>query len=219
MFAEKGRLRGDTGIFVVILIVVLIAGLFIAQKWVKSNAPDPDKTMNISPMREWELRKAKPQLMGEFRSEQPKIMKPILYEASLIDSNNEERRGNLRVMISSERMVQGGWSGSYRKNEKVNFDISGMGGVTFQGKVYPGKIYSDGNGQDPARIYFLARGNKFIVQVSDFEKGGVQLMTGNIYVRGWIMPDLSVEGDVVLDRDDNKTERFIWTAIPSHKEF
>jgi hypothetical protein len=47
---------------------------------------------------------------------------------------------------------------------------------------------------------------------ANFDTSGYKIRKGEIYVRGWIRPDLAVEGDVTLTQTqgDNTFERYGW---------
>jgi hypothetical protein len=110
------------------------------------------------------------------------------------------------MWVTSEGQIRGNWSGNYYNAKKENFDVQAGG---FEGKVYPGKIYRDDKGEDPSRLYFLAKG-KFLIHRMSSDAKRYHIHPGDIYVRGWLKPDLSVTSEIIITSDEKYFETFSW---------
>jgi hypothetical protein len=110
------------------------------------------------------------------------------------------------MWVTSEGGVGGNWSGNYYNDKKDNFDVQG---ASFNGRVYPGKIYRDDKGEDPSKLYFLTKGKLLIHHMSSDAKQ-YHIYTGEIYVRGWLSPDLSAVSEIIITGDEKTFETFSW---------
>ena len=185
--------------------MVLAAVVFGIQWWVKNNKPDPDTAEGLKPWKEWRLREESEKPVPEVRAEQAQITTSLKYDANVKLAETGDPRGEVLMWVTPVGQVWGAWSGSYYNTRKMNCDIQGGG---FEGRVYPGKIYRDENGEDPSKLYFLAKG-KFVIHKSDL-KSRYDIDTGDIYANGWLSPDLSVVSDITITSDENYFETFSW---------
>ena len=80
-----------------------------------------------------------------------------------------------------------------------------MGGE-FVGKVYPAKIYRSENvEEDPSMLYLMAKGEFLVLEA---EKGRVDGIAGDIYMRGWLSPDYMLTGEVTITSVGRDAEKF-----------
>jgi hypothetical protein len=205
--------RGGTGIFLLLVIVVVIIAGYGVRWWIKRNAADPDTAQGLSPWVEWNLRQSSQKPFPELRQEQPKITESLKYMASAEAMETRDTRGEVHVFISPEDDVWGMWSGNYYDSNKVNCEVQAG---RFEGRIHPGKTYQDSNGEDRSRLYFLARG-KLVLHMADFDTGKYKICAGEIYVRGWLKPDLSMDGDVTILCSDGYTDNFKIRALRPEK--
>ncbi len=202
--------RGNTGVFLVIVIAVLFAAVYWFVIRTGKNVPDPDTAQGLPVWREWKIREKSTAEDVPFNEQQQKIAKALEYEAYVKDPNNDEDRGEVSIFISPDRMAGAGWSGNYYKKKKINCEVHG--GLC-EGRVYPGKVYRDGDIEDNSRLYFLTKG-KFILHEADFQNTSrYKIRTGAVYIRGWVKQDLSAEGDVTLVGNDDVIEEYSWQAM------
>ncbi len=191
------------GFIVVIALVIVIA--FV--KWhIKSSVKDPDLCDGLTPWKEWKLRQANPKTDRKPSEDQSDITKILLFDTNV--SLDDEPRGEIKIMISPDGDVSGTWEGSYYNKSNVNFDI--MGG-SFSGMTCPAKTYRDENGQDTSKLYFITKG-KFLIAQSNFKKGTVKHMGGDIYVTGWITRDYAAAGKITLTSNEKYSKAFTWKA-------
>lgn len=117
------------------------------------------------------------------------------------------------IMIAPDGSIEGGWSGQYYKKPKINFDIMSGG---FEGKICPGMVYRDEKGDDPTKLYFIAKG-KFLIAETDFDKNTLFHRSGDVYVRGCLNRDHSATGTVTITSDEKISEEFEWKAAGPSK--
>lgn len=191
------------GLIVVVVLVILVASV----RWYhKGAAKDPDFCDDLTPWKEWRLREANAKPPAKPSAQQPGITQTLAFDTNAYMGG--EPRGAIDLVILPDGSVKGAWSGQYYKKPKINFDIMGGG---FTGRVYPRKIYRDDNGEDPSRLYLMAKG-QFLVAESDFDKNTLHHRGGAIYVRGWLNRDYSVSGAITITSDEKHSEEFDWKA-------
>ncbi len=201
--AKGRRASALLGLVVVLLLVVVVFGV---QRYMKSKTPDPDTAQDLTPWKEWRIREKSEKPLPPLRAEQAKITDAIEYDANVELRGTHDARGGVLMWVTSEGQVRGNWSGNYYNEKKVNYDVQG---ASFEGKVYPGKIYRDDKGEDPSRLYFLARG-QFVIHCMTSDSKQYHIYTGDIYVRGWLNPDLSVVSEIIITGDEKSFETFSW---------
>jgi hypothetical protein len=204
MIRNRRQRRGSAGIILVI-IIVLALGVFAVQKWLKSRTPDPDTAENLQPWTEWKIREKSEKPVPPIGPKQPKLTKSLKYDANVEAPQTKAGRGEVMVWITPEGGISGTWSGNYYDDKKMNCEIQGAG---FTGKVFPGKIYKDEKGEDPTKLYFLAKG-KVVMHKSDL-KSKYSIQSGDMYVHGWLNTDLSVIGNLTITGDEKKSETYSW---------
>lgn len=201
------RNRCGSAIIWLIALGALFVIVFCVRWYLKEAPKDPDLCDDLMPWKEWRLRQT-----AEKAPEEPSKQQPVLSKRLLFDTNanlQNEPRGELLLSISPDGTVGGRWSGQYYKKPKINFDI--MDGE-FKGQVYPKKLYHDEKGENPSKLYFLAKG-KFLVQETNPDKGTVFHRAGDIYVRGWLSHDYSATGTITITTDEKYFEQFDWKAL------
>ena len=125
----------------------------------------------------------------------------------------ENSRGELTLSIGSEGQMYGNWSGTYSNDKKDIFDVQGG---RFDGKVFPGKIYQVDNNNDPSKLYFLGKGT-FMAHKTSADAKQYNIIGGDIYVRGWLNPDLSVAGEIIITSDEKYSQTFSFKAVRPEK--
>ncbi|MBN2020072.1 MAG: hypothetical protein JW749_07600 [Sedimentisphaerales bacterium] len=198
--------NGSAGI-ALIAIIILVAIVFGVQKWLKFHTPDPDTAQNLPPWKECRLREKSQKPVPEPTEKQAKITQPLRYEANLSLLGTQDPRGEVELMIMPDGDVSGMWSGNYYDEKKFNCEVQG---APFSGKLYPAKIYEDTNGQDPTKLYFLAKG-KVVMHKSDL-KNKYYIQSGDLYVTGWLNPDFSLTSNIVITGNEKNFETFRWSA-------
>lgn len=115
---------------------------------------------------------------------------------SVIDKATQQKRGSLRITLNEDGTVLASWSGTYKKNSDVEYDIVS---ASASGNVDPTIMYTDMDGKEDATcLYFIAKG-KFIMMRS--EKGHVTRPGGEIFVSGFYKPNGQIFGTINLTSD------------------
>ena len=203
------RLRTNRSASALIIILVVIAiGLILS--FIDFSAlfpkPDPDTAEGLAPWQEWRLRQMiQTDEQQQASSEQPKITKSLEYDTNARLDN--EPRGAISLVIGPGGVVGGVWYGTYHTEKKEQCDIQGGG---FEGKTYPAKIYRDENGEDPSKLYFLAKGG---FAFHKFKTGKFRIIGGDIYVKGWLNRDYSVKGQITITSNEKYFETFDFKAV------
>ena len=127
----------------------------------------------------------------------PKRPKPAIDEVVSLRGGvtlNDSERGRCELEFNPLGEVSGRWECAYsHEGRDYSFESD------FGGNIDVEKIYSDKNGEDESRLYFIAKGEyKKITrrqeQVSDIEEG-------LIYVTGWLRSDYSANGLITITTD------------------
>jgi hypothetical protein len=203
----KGR-RGNA-LLGLIAILVLVGVVIGVQRYLKSRTPDPDTALDLTPWKEWRIREQSKKPVPELLPEQPKITGMLKYEANVELPKTSAAAGEITMWISSEGQVGGTWAGNFYNEKKVNYDVQN---ASFEGKVCPGKIYQDDKGQDPSKLYFIAKG-KFIIHSMTADAKKYHILGGDIYVKGWLNHDLSVASEIIITSNEKYSESFAWKTV------
>ena len=158
------------------------------------------------PWRQWHkiqvrLRKGP---LGPPTAEQPQVSKALQVAAKPRDDT--QQRGQIALFILPDGTVQGQWSGQFFVEKKVDFQVMGC---RFKGLVDPEQVYSDERGEDPSKLFFIAKGHFVILETND-NSGKVRSLGGDIYVRGWLGLDNVVEGEIILTADEKNFYYYTW---------
>jgi hypothetical protein len=207
LFLKSNSRRGDALIFLLIALI-LGAAIYGLQRYAKSHTPDPDKVQGLVPWQEWQLREKSEKPVPPISEKQAKIPGTIKFDMNAHMPGTDDPRGELILFIGSEGKMGGSWSGTYSNDKKDNFDVQGS---HFEGKCFPGKIYSDEKGQDPSKLYFLGKG-KFVTHKVVADTKEYKIIGGDLYVRGWLSPDLSVAGEIIITSNETYSETFAFKA-------
>ena len=208
---RSGPNRSGSALVGLIAVVVLVIVVACVQWYRKGKAKDPDLCDDLTPWKEWRLRETSTKPPAQPSGGQPVITKMLTFDTNAYVGG--EPRGAIGLMIFPDGTLNGAWSGQYYKRQKVNFDIMGGG---FEGRIYPRKIYRDEDGEDPTRLYLMAKG-KFLIAETDFAKNTLFHRGGYIYVRGWLNPDYSASGKIIITSDEKNFEEFDWKAAGPEK--
>jgi hypothetical protein len=213
LFLGSKNRRGNAivGLIIVLLLVAVVYGV---QRYMKSHTPDPDTAQDLTPWKEWRLREKSEKPVPTISEKQAKIPGSIKFDMIARLPGTTDSRGELSLFIGSEGQIYGNWSGTYSNDKKDNFDVQNG---RFDGKVYPGKIYEDEKGQDPSKLYFLGKGN-FMMHKTSADAKTYNIVGGDIYARGWLNPDLSVTGEIVITSDEKYSQVFEFKALRPEKQ-
>jgi hypothetical protein len=212
LFQEYKNRRGNAvvGLIIVLLLVAVVYGF---QRYMKSHTPNPDTAQDLTPWKEWRIREKSEKPVPPISANQAKIPGSIKFDMNAHLPGTENSRGELNLFIGSEGHVTGAWSGIYSNEKRDNFDVQGG---RFEGKCFPGKIYNNEKGEDLSKLYFLAKG-KFMIHKTSADAKQYQIIGGDIYIRGWLSPDLSVAGEIIITSDEKYSETFEFKAARPDK--
>lgn len=212
--SPKSKSRRGNAIVGLIIVLLLVAVVYGVQRYMKSHTPDPDTAQDLTPWKEWRLREKAEKPVPPISEKQAKLSAAIKFDMNARLLGTEDPRGDLVLFVSSEGQISGNWSGTYSNDKKDNFDVQGG---RFDGKVFPGKTYRDEKGEDPSKLYFLGKG-KFMVHKTSADAKQYLIIGGDIYVRGWLSPNLSVAGDIIITSDEKYFQTFSFKAARPEKQ-
>lgn len=199
------RNRGDSYLWILVLIACLVCIVFFLKWYLKSSVQDPDLHDYPEVWKEWSVREASKKPIQEPSAEQPDISEGIKFDTNLSDKESGEPRGEIILFVGHDGGVAGNWNGLYHKGRTRSFQIMSGG---FGGRVYPAKVYRSESGKaDPTMLYMIAKG-EFLVLQTDTTKGGVENITGDIYLRGWLSRDYVLTGEVTITSFGKEVEKF-----------
>ncbi len=197
------RCRGISPVMALFLIVCLVCFVIVIKWHLKSMIKDPDLYDYPEAWKEWGVREKSDKPAQELSTEHPDISEGLKFDMYLSDKDSNEPRGEMVLFVGPGDGVAGTWKGLYYKGRTLNYEI--MGGE-FGGKVYPAKIYRSENGEeDPSMLYLMAKGEFLVLEA---EKGRVDGIAGDIYMRGWLSPDYVLTGEVTITSVGRDAEKF-----------
>jgi len=149
--------------------------------------------------------------------DQPPLKEALRYITDVYAGN--EPRGQIKLYIWQDGDVSGSWSAAYgtrtdrnRYYETVQEYREGNKTNVFKGNTAPLKIYKDERGEDKSKLYFITKG-EFLLRESREQR----MITGTIYVTGWIDKNYNAEGELVLLSLGKESEFFVWGPAEAHK--
>ena len=213
--SKKFSKSSRSGYAILMLLVVVAIGMIIY--WIDINAlfgrlpesVDPSSSHEVLPWEKKESLLKRGQEPDTNISEgQPVIDRDIFIEATVEQSNTT---GDFIVTISPDGKVAGGWYADYNKgtNPRMNYVMN----AKFRGNVDPTAVFFDENGEDPTKLFFIAKGEISIL-ASNFDGGGIQNSIQNIWVTGWLDPDYKAKGEMTLVTGRNTYQTFNWKSVP-----
>ena len=198
---------------IVILVAVVVAVHFINKAYSLPKSKNPTCSEDIQPWEE-ESRLLKPgrQLADSLSPDQPLIDETVFLQASVKEAANA--RG-LSITIRPDGTVAGAYSADYNKsNDTVQMNY--VMNADFKGNFDPSNIYFDEQGPDPSKLFFLTKGQMFIV-AHNFTADTINYNTQDIYVTGWISPDYTATGRLVLITGRKTFQTFHWKTVPRRR--
>jgi len=195
--AQTSRHHGNT------LIIVIIIALFavVAIMFINKITQDPTGPVDECP---WAETNRIVGLGASINLPQPPQIS--LDEEKTIShtilSEDGQNRGRLEILISPDGLVEAVWKANY-KEDVYEKEFT----AKCEGNVDANKTYEDENGTDPSRLFFITKGS-FLLQA--FKHGNARAGGGEAYVVGWISPDGSSNGTLVLAPDKKNTKIYKW---------
>lgn len=144
------------------------------------------------------------QTVGTVSEFQPQITKPLFVAAKTWQQDKEQ--GKITVYLLPEGKVKGGWSGAFHINKDIDYQVIMC---DFKGLYDPKAVFCDEQGEDPTKLFFIAKGHYMILETND-KTGKVRNIVGDAYARGWVGTDYFVEGELIITPDNKNFLRYIW---------
>ncbi|UCF43223.1 MAG: hypothetical protein JSV99_11715 [Planctomycetota bacterium] len=131
---------------------------------------------------------------------QPDIIEGLTYEAEL--HKGGKTYGEIKLVVRRDGTVAGEWSGEFIKSARTRLKYGaardkerGHRSNSFKGNIVKTKIYSDEEGQDGSKLYFIAmRRPELLLTEYNYQVREGRSIKEDVYVTGWIGSDYNVEG-------------------------
>ncbi len=137
---------------------------------------------------------------------QPKILDNLGFDGQIVEDN--EVKGGVGLFILTDGRIKGIWEGKYNPEPNITWEVVGS---RFRGNIDPTKIYSDKDGKDPRKLYFIAKGESLIM-VTDSKTDKIKTATGLIYVAGWLDNEYNAVGKVTITSDKKTYWEYSWQS-------
>jgi len=194
---------------VVTMLIGLVFYIMYTNKGVDMDSGDVNKT---PPWRIWtkNLIKLRDEPIGQPSEEQPKLDTALLYNSSVRDDSVEDLddRGSVELVIMPDGTVTGGWSGHYWISRTLDHQIMTS---SANGNIIPEEVYSDDDGEDPSKLYFITSGGFSILETNS-DSGRVRNVMGDIYFTGWIDSEYNMEATVTITSDQRNFKAYDFEA-------
>lgn len=135
---------------------------------------------------------------------QPKILDNLCFPAKIVEDG--EVSGGVGLYILTDGRIKGVWEGVYKPRPEMTWEVFGS---RFKGNIDPSKIYSDEDGEDPTKLYFIAKG-RFLILETNSKTGRIRTAKGGIYVTGWVDDEYNAIGKVTVTSDKKSYKEYCW---------
>ncbi len=115
--------------------------------------------------------------------------------------------GNLNFAVFPDGIIKGIWSGEFDDEDDVHYVILA---ASFAGNIDPSKPCIEGNRHDASKLYFITAGAYTLLK--EMPSGSSRGINGFLYVRGWIDPNYTATGQIVITEDKKSYETLSWSA-------
>jgi len=139
------------------------------------------------------------------KEEQPEILENLVFRG-LIETELDE--GGITLYFLTDGRIKGVWGGTYKPEPEITWEVTGS---RFKGNIDPTKIYRDEDGEDPSKLYFIAKGG-FLILETNSKTDRIKTATGSIYVTGWLDNEYKAVGKVTITSDKETYWEYLWQA-------
>lgn len=87
--------------------------------------------------------------------------------------------------------------------------------ASFNGNVDPSKSFAKNGSRERSNLYFIARGTFTMLETRQSNNRS-QAVLGLIYVRGWLYPDYTAVGEIIITENKRAFKTFDWVAQPAN---
>ena len=115
------------------------------------------------------------------------------------------------VARSADGNVQGGWNADYTKGRKPKMNY--VMNAEFEGNIDPTVMFFDENGDDPTKLFIIAKG-KIRILATNYDNGKIQPSVQDIWISGWVGKDQRAKGEMLLIMDKELYQTFNWKGSP-----
>ena len=190
--------RGAALIIMVLLIVVLCTIIWL-DPMALIKGSDADMPWN----EEHRLVKADEEVPRPIQ-QQPEILDNMVFRAEA--AQDGKARGKIQLFLSTNGRIRGGWGGEYKPKPEITWEVVSAG---FKGNIDPSKIYSDENGEDLTKLYFITKGRCIILETNS-ETHITRTRKGRIYVTGWLDREYNAVGEIIITSDKKSYRAYSW---------
>ncbi len=207
---SKSNRSGFVPILILIIVVIGVVWCFVRFSKPSISLPasvNPASSHEVLPWEHKEKLLTSDEAPYASTSEdQPSIENGIFIKASIKQSNTS---GDFIVNISAYGSVQGGWYSDYSKgrNPRMNYVMN----AGFAGNIDPTVMFFDENGDDPTKLFFIAKGEISIL-ATNYDNGEIQLSVQDIWISGWVHKDQRAKGEMLLITGKKTYQTFNWKA-------
>ncbi len=136
-----------------------------------------------------------------------------IYMQATVEQSNTTR--DFLVTINPDGTVRGGWSADYNKGRqpKMNYVMNAQ----FEGNIDPAVLFFDDNGDDPTKLFMIAKGDISIL-ATNTDNNKVQHSIQDIWISGWVDTDQKAKGQMFLITGPDTYQTFNWKSPPLSKK-
>ncbi|MDD5064742.1 MAG: hypothetical protein PHQ35_08310 [Phycisphaerae bacterium] len=206
MRAKKAKqaLHSEHGGYILILMVLIVCiiGVFI---WLDPMALMPGSGSGM-PWNEERRLVPSSEKVKQPNEGQPEILDNLGFEGAIVE--NGDVKGGVDMFILTDGRIKGVWEGKYNPEPDITWEVMGS---RFKGNIDPTKIYSDKDGEDPKKLYFIAKGESLIL-VTNSKTDKIKTATGAIYVTGWLDNEYNAAGKITITSDKKTYWEYFWQS-------
>ncbi len=202
--------RSDGYILLLMLLAVILLGMFFSYKAWRGHGVKTQTGQELKnpPWRQWKnIRKCLARGgFGKPDSQQPQIAEIIGLRENLFEGQDE--RGTIVLMFYPDYTIKGTWQGTFfiDPNRSREFQLADC---EIKGYLIPDETdVGVAKKTEPGKIYFLSKGFFMLVDYNS-QTRKTNKLTGDLYVSGWLLPDLSIQqGQAVMTSDKEHFKLF-----------
>ena len=207
---SKTNRSGSAILLILVVVAIGVILYFIDLSAIFSTLPTSENPASSHEVLPWE-HKEKLLMPGQepdigLSQDQPSIDNGIDIVATVEQSNTAR---DFIVNIAPDGTVQGGWYADYNKGKKPRMNYVMSAG--FKGNIDPTVIFFDENGEDPTKLFLVAKGEISIL-ASNLDGGAVHNSIQDIWVSGWVDKEQEAKGEMLLITGKKTYQTFNWKS-------
>lgn len=136
---------------------------------------------------------------------QPEILDNLVFRGSIRTRNDD---GLITLYLLTDGRIKGNWGGKFRPKPNIMWEVVA---ADFKGNIDPSKTYIDENGEDPTKLYLIAKGG-FLILETNSETDMIRKATGNIYITGWLDDEYKAVGKLFVTSDKKNYWEYDWQS-------